>query len=101
MTQKDKNLTSLTDFIDQHIGTEGSEARQAHDAGYEVFKLGFLLQQARLQKGLTQEELANNIGSNKSYVSKIERDTKDIRLSTLQRIVEEGLGGKVKISIEF
>ena len=51
--------------------------------------------------GLTQEQLAKLAGTNKSYISKLERNLKDIRLSTLQRIINEGLGGHLEISIKL
>jgi len=50
---------------------------------------------------MTQAELAAKIGTNKSYISRIENDASDIRLSTLFRIIQEGLGGHLKLNIEF
>ena len=67
----------------------------------ESFKLGVILQQARLEKGLTQEELADRCGTNKGYISKIENDIKEVRISTLQKIVEMGLGGQLNLSIKL
>jgi len=99
--QKNKNLVSLSEFIDREIGAKGTKKRTKFDAGYEAFKLGGLLQQARQEKGLTQEQVADLAGTNKSYISKLEKDLKDIRLSTLQRIISEGLGGKLELSIKF
>ena len=98
---KNSNLTSLDDFISKHHGKGGTERREEFEAGYEVFKLGSLLHEARLAKGLTQEELAAKVGKNKSYISKIENDIKEVRLSTLQKIVKVGLGGKVNLTIDF
>lgn len=98
---KKKNLTTLKDFIDKEVGTKGSKKREKFDAGYEAFKLGVLIQQARQEKGLTQEQVADLSGTNKSYISKLEKDLKDVRFSTLQRIISEGLGGKLEISIKF
>ena len=96
-----KNLTSLNDFIDQEHGTQGTKQREEFEAGYEVFKLGAMLQQARQAKGLTQAQLAELAGTDKSYISKLEKDLKDVRLSTLQRIIAEGLGGHLEFSIKF
>ena len=96
-----KNLTSLSDFIDQEHGPTGTKQREAFEAGYEVFKLGAMLQQARHAKGLTQAQLAALAGTDKSYISKLEKDLKDVRLSTLQRIIAEGLGGHLEFSIKF
>ncbi len=98
---KKKNLTSLKEFIDQEVGVKGTTKRDDFEAGYEAFKLGVLIQQARQEKGLTQEQVAELSGTNKSYISKLEKDLKDVRFSTLQRIISEGLGGHLEISIKF
>ena len=58
-----------------------------------------MLQQARLEKGLTQEELAVKVGTSKSYISKIENNVKEVRISTLQKIIEAGLGGQLELAI--
>ncbi len=98
---KNPHLTSLSDFIDQEIGPKGTQKRDKFDRGFEAFQLGVIIQQARQEKGITQEQLAELAGTNKSYISKLERDLKDIRFSTLKRIIEEGLGGQLEISIKF
>jgi HTH-type transcriptional regulator/antitoxin HipB len=100
-TMKKNNLTSLGDFIDKEVGVKGAKKRDKYDAEFEAFKLGVLIQQARHEKGLTQEQLAELSGTNKSYISKLEKDLKDIRFSTLQRIIKDGLGGDLQISIKF
>ena len=98
---KKNNLKSLDQFIDEEIGKKGTEIRDKIESGYEVFKLGVLIQQARQEKGMTQEQLAELAGTNKSYISKLEKDLKDIRFSTLQRIITDGLGGHLEISIKI
>lgn len=90
---------TLEQFKDKHYGKSGTAKRNALEAGYENFKIGALLQEARLEKGLTQAELAEKVGTTKSYISKIENGLKEVRFSTLQRIVEMGLGGRVQLSI--
>ena len=97
---KNKNLVSLSEFIDKEVGAKGTTKRDKFDSGYEAFKLGVLLQQARHEKGLTQEQVADLAGTNKSYISKLEKDLKDVRLSTLQRIIRDGLGGELELSIK-
>src|SRR3990170_7708407 len=98
---KKKNLTSLSEFIDKEVGKKGTKKRDKFEADYEAFKLGVIIQQARQEKGLTQEQVAELSGTNKSYISKLEKDLKDVRFSTLQRIIKEGLGGQLEISIKF
>ena len=101
MKTNTNNLTSLDQFIDSKIGKVGTKKRDKFEADYEVFKLGALIQQARHEKGLSQEKLAELSGTNKSYISKLEKDIKDIRFSTLQRIISSGLGGHLEISIKY
>ena len=101
MKTKNKNLKSLDQFIDEEIGKKGTGKRELFEAEYDAFKLGVLIQQAREEKGLTQEQLAELAGTNKSYISKLERNLKDIRFSTLQRIINKGLGGHLEISIKL
>ncbi len=98
---KSNNLKSLDHFIDEKIGEKGTAKRDQFEHEYDAFKLGVLIQQARKQKGLTQEKLAELSGTNKSYISRLERDLKDIRFSTLQKIINQGLGGQLNISISF
>jgi transcriptional regulator with XRE-family HTH domain len=43
--------------------------------------------------------LAQKCGTTKTYISRIENDASDIRLSTLLRIIRDGLGANLNISI--
>ena len=98
---KTDNKMTLDEFKDKHYGVKGSEKRDELDRGYENFKLGAMLHEARLKKGLTQAELAEKVGTTKSYISKIENNIKEVRLSTLQKIVQFGLGGKLDLTIRL
>jgi ribosome-binding protein aMBF1 (putative translation factor) len=95
------SIKTLDQFIDEQYGKRGTSRREKFEKEYETFKIGVIIQQARIEKGLTQEELAARCGTNKGYISKIENDVKEVRLSTLQRIVEIGLGGKLNLSIQL
>lgn len=99
--EKNKSLMTLEEFKEKNYGKRGTKKRDELEAGYESFKIGALLQQARLEKGMTQEELANKVGTTKSYISKIENNIKETRISTLQKIVELGFGGHLDLSIRL
>ena len=101
MKKKINNLTSLDQFIDEKIGEIGSKKREKFETEYETFKLGVIIRQAREEKGLTQEQVAELSGTNKSYISKLENNLKDISFSILQKIITKGLGGQLEISIKF
>ncbi|MEZ4773057.1 MAG: helix-turn-helix transcriptional regulator [Bacteroidia bacterium] len=95
-----KNITTLSEILDDKYGKRGSEKREKWEQEFEAFRLGVLLEEARIKLGMTQEELAQKCGTNKSYISRIENDASDIRLSTLMKIIQRGLGGQLKLTIE-
>jgi len=92
---------TLDQLIEKNYGKKGTPKREKFEAGYENFKIGALLQMARVEKGMTQQELAEKTGTTKSYISRIENNGSNLTLKTLYDIVEKGLGGKVKIQIEI
>ena len=98
---KNKNLTSFADHLDKEYGKFGTAKREAYEQGFEAFKLGVLIQEMREKQNLTQEQLAEKCGTTKSYISRIENNASDIRLSTLMSIVKEGLGGHLKLSVAY
>ena len=101
MKAKKSNIKTLAQFKDEHFGKRGAPKREKLEAGYETFKLGAMIKEARQEKGMTQEELAEKCGTTKSYISKLENDVKEVRISTLQRIVHVGLDGELLLSIKL
>ena len=101
MKMKTSNLKTLAEFKDEFYGKSGTEKRDNLEKGFEQFKLGFMIYEARIEKGLTQEELAYKSGTTKSYISRIENNIKEVRFSTLQKIVELGLDGKLELAIKL
>jgi len=98
---KPKNTQTLSEIKEKHFGKRGTKKREELEAGYEMFKADVLIQQTRQQLGMTQEELAIKVGTTKSYISKIENDLKEARISTLQKIVELGFGARLEITLKF
>jgi DNA-binding XRE family transcriptional regulator len=99
MKKTNKNLTSFADHLDKQYGKPGTKKRDNYEEGFEAFKLGVTLQELRKQQGMTQEQLADKCGTTKTYISRIENNASDIRLSTLMRIINEGLGGHLKLIV--
>ena len=64
------------------------EFAKGFDSGYEQFKIGVMLKQARIDAGITQEELAIRLNTKKTAVSRIENHAEDIKLSTLEKFAE-------------
>ena len=101
LKKKESNLKTLEQLKEEHFGKRGTVAREKLEKGYQDFKLGVLIQEARHKKGMTQQELADKVGTTKSYISKIENNIKEARLSTIQKIVELGFGGELELSIKI
>ena len=96
-----KTLTSFPEHLEKQYGKRGTPKREAYEQGFETFKLGVLIQELREKQNLTQEQLALKCGTTKSYISRIENNASDIRLSTLMRIVKEGLGGHLQLTVAY
>lgn len=101
MMKNRDQLTSFNDILDTKYGERGTPDRETWEREFDAFRIGVMLEQARLERGLTQEQLAERCGTKKSYISRIENNSSDIRLKTLMNIVENGLGGKLKITMEI
>lgn len=97
---RDKNVKSWAEIKDRVYGEKGTERRDNLERETESFKVGLLLKKARESRNMTQEELGKIIDKKREYISRVENDGSNITLSTLFDIVEKGLGGKVRISIE-
>jgi HTH-type transcriptional regulator / antitoxin HipB len=69
-----------------------------YDEGYQTFKFGVLLREARKEAGLTQTDLADRLHTRKSAISRIENHSEDVKLSTLERFAE-ALGKKLEIRL--
>ena len=101
MEKLNNNLTSWDDHLDKKYGKDGTTSREKYEEEFESFKIGVLIQEARKKQQLTQEQLAKRVGTTKNYISRIENNVSDIRLSTLMRIIREGLGGHLKLSLDL
>jgi DNA-binding XRE family transcriptional regulator len=96
-----KDITTLDEILDSKYGKRGVTKREKWEQEFEAFRLGVLLEEARLKLGMTQEELAEKCGTNKSYISRIKNNASDIRLSTLMKIIQQGLGGHLKLTLQL
>ena len=74
-----KNLTTLEEFKEKNYGKRGSKKRDELEAGYENFKIGALIHDTRIEMGMTQEQLADKVGTKKSYISRLENGKCDIQ----------------------
>ncbi|MBQ4344476.1 MAG: helix-turn-helix transcriptional regulator [Muribaculaceae bacterium] len=99
-TKKDAlmNCENLEELLNVEFGEIGTDSRELFDIETEAFCLAQTLKEERKRAGLTQQELADRIGTKKTYISRLENGKADIQLSTLFRIFE-GLGRRVSLTI--
>ena len=101
MKKGKNNLTSFADHLDAQYGKKGTETRNHYEEGFETFKIGALMLELRKEQGMTQEQLAEKCGTTKTYISRIENNASDIRLSTLMRIFREGFGMHLRLTVDI
>lgn len=90
-------MSDLTKYINKRKKTD-KEFAENYDKGFENFKIGVMLRQARESEGLTQEEIAKKLNTKKSAISRIENHSEDIRLSTLRKYAA-ALGKEIRLEI--
>lgn len=96
-----KNTKSLDQLKTQYYGEVGTPERDRIERELEALRIGLKLRSAREQQCLTQEEVAKRINKKRTFISKVETDGENITLKTLFDVVERGLGGRLKINVEF
>ena len=95
---KDK-VVSWDSHLDHKYGIHGTASRSEFEMKAQTFILGELLKDEREKANMTQAEMAEKTGTKKSYISRIENGKADIQLSTLYRLIEQGLNRKLKLLI--
>ncbi len=91
----------MMDDLERYIAKRKKQSpdfAETFDSGYEHFKIGVLLRQAREEAGVTQEQLAKKLNTKKSAISRIENHAEDIRLSTLNKYAK-ALGKSLHVRI--
>lgn len=101
MSKKLNKGGTLDELKEEFFGTKGTMKRDELEDGYINFKIGAMLPEKRLKQRLTQQELADKVGTTKSYISKIENSVKEARISTLEKIIRFGLGGELELKIKL
>lgn len=95
---KKMNLTPIEDLITEDFGPIGSPQRDQFEIECDAFIIGEQLKEERLRAGLTQEQLADRIGTKKSFISRVEKGRADIQLSTLVKLFR-GLGRQICVRV--
>lgn len=97
MNESIRNAKNFDELLDIKYGKVGTEKRDIFEEKAQYFVISEMLKEARKEANMTQEQLAEKIGTKKSYISRIENGKCDIQLSTLYRIFEFGLGKRVNL----
>jgi ribosome-binding protein aMBF1 (putative translation factor) len=90
-------MIKFHNYIEERLQNDPEKTKELWN-GYDDFKIGALLKEARVRAGLTQEELARKINTTKSVISRVENHAEDIRLSTLEKFAR-ALGKEVHVMI--
>jgi HTH-type transcriptional regulator / antitoxin HipB len=99
MTQNLKNVQNFHELLELKYGPMGQPARDDFEENAHLFMVAKLLKAARKEAHLTQKQLADRVGTQKSYISRLENGQGDIPLSILFKVFEQGLGRKIRLEI--
>lgn len=94
---KIRNTKNFEELLDIKYGKIGTEKRDDFEERAQYYVISEMLKETRKEAKMTQEQLAEKVGTKKSYISRLENGKCDIQLSTLYRIFEYGLGKKVNL----
>lgn len=93
------NATNFDELLDIKYGRLGTSKRDKFEVKAKSFVVGEMIKEARKEAHLTQEALAEKTGTKKSYISRLENGKIDIQISTLFKILEDGLGKKLSFAL--
>lgn len=94
-----RNAKNFDELLDIKYGKIGTEKRNDFEERAQYYVISEMLKEARKEAKMTQEQLAEKVGTKKSYISRLENGKCDIQLSTLYRIFEVGLGKRINLLI--
>ena len=94
-----RNVKNFDELLDVKYGKIGTQRRDEFEEKAQYYVISEMLKEARKDAKMTQEQLAEKIGTKKSYISRLENGKCDIQLSTLFKIFEFGLGRQVNLMI--
>ena len=91
---------SLEELTDKHIGKIGSVERDVFEYELRMEIIGSIVKEARKKRNLTQQELGDLVGVQKAQISKIENNTKNVRIETFLKVLK-ALKAKVNLQVQF
>lgn len=100
MEKKKIKMMTLDQMKDKHIGKAGTPERDKYEFDLQMEILGDMIKSVRKERKLTQEQLGKLIGVQKSQISKLERNTKNVTIETILKVFR-ALKANIKVSIEM
>ncbi|MBN2781252.1 MAG: helix-turn-helix transcriptional regulator [Candidatus Marinimicrobia bacterium] len=92
-------ITTFEEHLEKRYGALGTKIRTDFEMKAKAFAIGEIIREERKQSNMTQDQLALKTGTRKSFISRIENGHSDIQLSTLYKLIEDGLGKKINLTI--
>jgi len=93
-------IYTLEEAKDKHLGEIGTERRDKFEYELRLDLLGEMIKQTRQQRNLTQSQLGELIGVQKSQISRIESNAKNVTIETILRVFR-ALKAKVNFNVEL
>ena len=93
-------IYTLDEAKDKHLGEIGTDKRDKYEYELRLDLLGEMIKQARQDRHLTQSQLGEMIGVQKSQISRIENNAKNVTIETVLRVFR-ALKAKVNFNVEL
>lgn len=97
MATKNNQITNYSAILDAKYGKPGSAEREQFRREAYAFCMGQVIRDARKEEKMTMQELADRIGADKSYISRIEKGLIEPGIGTFYRIIS-ALGLRMEIT---
>jgi len=97
--EKIRNAKNFDELLDMKYGKVGTELRDDFEEKAQYYVISEMLKEARKEAKMTQEQLAEKVGTKTNYIAQLENGKCDIRLSLLYKIFEFGLGRQINLLI--
>ena len=84
--EKVAKLHNVDDLLDKRYGKSGTPTRTAFEEKALAYYYGEVLKDRRKELKLTQKQLAERVGKERSYIAHIEKGETDMQLSSFINI---------------
>ncbi len=96
--KKKMKMMTLDQLKDRDIGKVGTPERDIYEFDLRMEVLGDMIKAVRKERHLTQEQLGALVGVQKSQISKLEKNTKNVTIETILKVFN-ALKASVRFSV--